>query len=264
LVSCLASAVVAVGADVLVGAEVPAASRRPIAEVSHREWDALLKTYVDNAGLVDYRLWKSDAAGVASLDRYLAGLSGANVDSPAPREAILAFWINAYNALTIRGILREYPTTSIKNHTALFGYNIWRDLKLPVGDDRRSLDDIEHKLLRPLGDPRIHFALVCASRGCPRLRDEAYTPDRLAEQLDDNARHFFAQPQSFRVEAGGKVFVSSILQWYGEDLGPNPPDVLRRIAVWTPAASRAAVTAPNAVIRYLPYDWSLNEQPRSP
>jgi hypothetical protein len=264
LIALVVSAVGAKGADVLVGSETAADARTPVARVSHAEWDRLLRSYVDGDGLVDYRRWKSDGAGSASLDNYLATLSTASLEPPSPRAAVLAYWINAYNAVTVRGILREYPTTSIKNHTALFGYNIWRDLKLRVGDELKSLDDIEHRVLRPLGEPRIHFALVCASRGCPRLLDEAYVAERLDGQLDRNARHFFAQPANFRVGTGGKVFLSSILQWYGEDFGSGRAEVLRRLAPWAPATSRPALDAPNASVSYLPYDWSLNEQPRNP
>ena len=150
----------------------------------------------------------------------------------ATREAKLAFWINAYNAVTVHGILREYPTTSIRNHTAkLFGYNIWHDLQLYVGGTAYSLDTMEHQILRKMSEPRIHFAIVCASIGCPRLLNEAYTADRINEQLEINSKDFFARAQNFRYDQSKKQFyVSAILDWFGEDFGNSQAEQLRRIS----------------------------------
>ena len=134
----------------------------------------------------------------------------------------LAFWINAYNATTIEGILQVYPTSSIRNHTAkVAGYNLWKDLPLLVGGKPHSLDAMEHQILRKMGEPRIHFAIVCASVGCPRLMNEAYTPDRIEEQLALNTRDFFSRSQNFQVDQSGVMHVSSILDWFGEDFGPT-------------------------------------------
>ena len=113
------------------------------------------------------------------IDRVLTtdinGLSQANPQAHSTRHAKLAFWINAYNAVTVHGILREYPTSSIRNHTAkLAGYNIWKDLQLAIGGRAYSLDTMEHMILRPEREPQIHFAIVCASIGLSRLLNEAY------------------------------------------------------------------------------------------
>jgi len=151
-------------------------------QIDHRSWDALLKRYVNQRGNVDYQAWKQSAADQRALDAYLAHLSSANPNAQALGAAKLAFWINAYNAVTIKGILREYPTSSIRNHTAkLFGYNIWDDLLLTVGGKPYSLNHMEHEVLRKMGEPRIHFAIVCASISCPRLLNEAYTASRLEQ-----------------------------------------------------------------------------------
>ena len=199
----------------------------------------------------------------AKLDQYLAELSRGDVDGDSPKAAKLAYWINAYNAVTLRGILREYPTTSIRNHTAkLWGYNIWEDLFLVAGDKRWSLEAIEHEVLRKLGEPRIHFAIVCASIGCPRLLNEAYTPARVDAQLTTNARDFFAQPTNFRV-AGDTVYLSSILDWFGEDFGDNTGAVLCRIRAWVPEDQRPRL-AGRLTVKYTDYDWGLNEQPAAP
>lgn len=258
----LGVAAVAGAEDVYVGVEVPAGRRVPLDAIDHAPFDALLKRYVDDSGRVDYRGWKGSADSVAALDAYLASLSAGD-PSRTTKAAQVAFWVNAYNAVTIRGILREYPTSSIRNHTAaVWGYNIWKDLLLRVGGGAPSLNDIEHQTLRPLGDPRIHFALVCASVGCPKLRNEAYTPQRLEEQLEDNARHFFAQRQNFVADPVARTIgLSSILDWYGEDFGKSDAEILRRIAAWLPDdAARTLASSPGVRVKHLDYDWSLNER----
>ena len=137
-------------------------------DIDHSEWDQLLRKYVDDNGMVNYRAWHASQTDRRKLSQYLNQLSTASSGASSSRDGKLAFWINAYNAVTVHGILREYPTSSIRNHTAkLYGYNIWKDLKLQVDGSAYSLDDIEHKLLRKMGEPRIHFAIVCASIGCP-------------------------------------------------------------------------------------------------
>ena len=174
----------------------------------------------------------------------------------------MAYWINAYNAVTVEGILREYPTSSIKNHTGLVGYNIWDDLLLRVGDESRSLNAIEHEILRKLGEPRIHFAIVCASIGCPRLLNEAFLAERLDEQLSENARHFFAQSRNFRIDdAANTVYLSSILSWFGGDFGSSQAEQLAWVAPYfADDAAREAAAAEGVTVKYLDYDWNLNEQ----
>jgi len=118
--------------------------------------------------MVDYRRWNASQEDRQALDEYVVHLSAANLEEKASRNSRLAFWINAYNAVTMYGILREYPTSSIRNHTAkVVGDNIWNDLKLDVGGRLDTLNDMEHKILRKMGQPGIHFAIVCASVGCP-------------------------------------------------------------------------------------------------
>ncbi len=258
-----ACSIVEAGPKVTVGRNVAASDRVSIDQIDHSDWDRLLKKYVDQSGNVDYRRWKQTAEDVQRLDMYLAHLSMADPRVRASREATLAFWINAYNAVTIKGILREYPTTSIRNHTArVFGYNIWKDLQLLVAGESFYLEQMEHEILRKMNEPRIHFAIVCASMSCPRLRNEAYAGQNLEAQLADNARDFFAKPGNFRYDPSGQRFyLSSILKWFAEDFGGDQATQLRAIAPYlpTPAAQQAANT--NAVhISYLGYDWDLNDQ----
>ena len=179
------------------------------------------------------------------------------------REGQLAFWINAYNALTVYGILGVYPTDSIRNHTAkVFGYNIWKDLLLPVGDKKYSLRAIEHQILRKMGEPRIHFAIVCASIGCPRLRSEAYAPGKLESQLADNTRDFFSRSKHFQADpANRRVRVSPILEWFGKDFAPTPQKALASLVDYMPdEAARRLISSEDLSVSYLDYDWSLNKR----
>jgi len=247
--------------DIQVGASVPAAQQIPLSHIDHTAWDGLLHKYVDQKGMVQYAAWKRSAEDMQALDKYLQLLSYSN--GQGSREEQLAFWINAYNAVTVKGILNEYPTTSIRNHTAkLFGYNIWKNLKLIVGAKPISLDDMEHQVLRKMGEPRIHFAIVCASIGCPRLLNEAYVADRLDAQLTLNAKAFFADPSKFRYDAArGMFFISPILEWFGEDFGSSRAAQLQRIAAWLPdAASQQAASAGRGKMTFVDYDWGLNDR----
>ncbi len=227
----------------------------------HDLWDSLLKKYVDGKGLVNYKAWKASEGDMARLNTYIQQLSTATTKD-APRNVQLAYWINAYNAVTVWGILREYPTSSIRNHTAkLWGYNIWKNLKLRVGGSRLSLDDIEHKVLRKAGEPRIHFAIVCASIGCPRLLAEAYSADKLDEQLNRNAEDFFSDQRKFRWDKDGqRVELSPILDWFKEDFGETIAERLAFCARFAPEESRALLSSGKAKVSYLDYDWSLNAQ----
>lgn len=263
LVVLLTATTVRAGSKVTLGQRWPAAQQLPLDRIDHAPFDALLKKYVDPSGLVDYGRWKASSADMRALDAYLNLLSRGAPGQSVPRNAAMAFWINAYNAVTIRGILREYPTSSIRNHTArVFGYNIWKDLLLTVGGRGVSLSQIENDYLRRMGDPRIHFAIVCASIGCPKLRNEAYVAERLDEQLTDNARAFFADPRKLRYDARARqLAVSPILKWYAGDFGPTLQQQLATIAPYLsdPAARQAA--ASGAVrVTFLPYDWGLNDQ----
>lgn len=235
----------------------------PLDRVDHSAWDRLLQKYVDQDGMVDYGAWKASRADRAALKGYLATLSAADPTAQTTKDGKLAFWINAYNALTVQGILDVYPTSSIRNHTAkVVGYNIWDDLLLPVGGQQYSLSHIEHEILRKLGEPRIHFAIVCASIGCPRLLNRAYQPENLQSQLAGNTRDFFARQRNFQVDlASRKVRVSSILDWFGEDFGPTPQKGLAGLAKYMPdEATRKLTASGDFSVSYLDYDWSLNKQ----
>jgi hypothetical protein len=242
-------------------AGAPASAGAPSVRFDHSTWDGLVKTYVDDDGLVDYRRWKANDA--RRLKAYLAIFSFVNPEQLADRSERLAFWINAYNALTVDAILHFYPLKSIKDKVSrVVGYNVWDDYRMSVGGTEYSLNDIEHKVLRPMQEPRIHFAIVCASKSCPVLRNEAYTSTHLDAQLDDATRGFFASPRGLRLDPeAGRASLSSILKWFAEDFGTDEErrDFVARYAP-TPAA-RNLLRSPDVKIGYLTYDWGLNEQP---
>lgn len=230
--------------------------------VDHSMYDALLKRYVDDRGFVNYRDWKRADEG--TLDQYLAAAGRVDPKTLRDKSEQLAFWINVYNALTIKGILKFYPTKSIKDHVSPIGFNIWKDFKITIHSQEYSLDNIEHDVLRKMGEPRIHFAIVCASIGCPRLLNDAYTGERLDGQLTANARDFFANPEKFRIDRDdGTVYLSPIFDWFGEDFGGKDQTRLAFVKRFLANADdQAFLGRSDLSIKYLDYDWNLNDQRR--
>jgi hypothetical protein len=239
-------------------------------DIDHSSYDALLQKYVDRRGLVAYARWKANAEDRAALDAYLSHLGEADPDRPASRQATLAYWINAYNALTIKGILDVYPTTSIRKHASPVKYdptlktNLWFDLHLRVGERRYNLTEIEHEVLRRMGEPRIHFALVCASRGCPPLRNHAYRADNVDDFLGGNARTFFAAEENFIASEDIRTLqISEILKWYAADFGATPQQQIHLLRPYFPETDTLGWLEDGKPIKieYLSYDWDLNDQP---
>ncbi|VTR91094.1 Secreted protein containing DUF547 OS=Rhodopirellula maiorica SM1 GN=RMSM_01751 PE=4 SV=1: DUF547 [Gemmata massiliana] len=247
---------------VFIGEPYPRENRVPLAEVDHGPFDALLAKFVDSNGRVAYADWKASDADVRALHEYLTAVGRADIDGPAPHESTLAFWINVYNALTLAGILRVYPTTSIRNHTGrVFGFNIWKNLRLHIGDRTFSLSEIEHGVLRLLSDPRVHFALVCASNSCPVLRPRAFTGDTVQHELEASAREFFARPDAVRIDSEKQVVsLSKLFKWYGPDFTSTSADLLTAIRKFLPDAARDQIDSMQTQVEFLPYDWKLNDQ----
>ncbi len=225
---------------------------------NHSLLDKTLKVYVKDA-LVDYAALKADRR---DLDRYLAAVSGlAESDFTAwPEKQRLAFLINAYNAYTLQLIIDHYPVKSIKD---IGGWRKgpWDQLVVHLFGRTLTLNDLEHKILRVQYDePRIHFALVCAARGCPPLRNEAYVAIRLDAQLDDQARQFLATANKNRVEASERVvYLSPLFKWYGSDFEKKSGSVVAALKPYWPKRAAAVPGNDGFKIRYTEYDWSLNE-----
>jgi hypothetical protein len=217
-------------------------------------WNQLLHQYVDELGRVDYS-WQ--AASQAALVDWLGEMASVEIRT-WDRDTQLAYWINLYNALTINQVLRLYPIPSIQPE--IFGVpNMVAFLRFfsrsaPPMD--YSLNHVEHDILRPqFQDPRIHFALVCAAKGCPLLRNEAYVPERVQTQLEEDARRFITNPEKVRYESG-VLYLSKIFKWYGGDFIPGFGSVTGYL--------QGFISVPiEAPIRYLPYDWSLNQRTSS-
>jgi len=242
---------------------------------SHKAWDELLKrhvTYVENgnASRVSYAGFAKDRALLRKvLDSYEA-VTKAEFDTWA-KPTQQAFLINAYNALTIEKILTRYPNIkSIRDFGSVFG-NPWKDKFFKLFGTPATLDNIEHDILRKEGvydDPRVHVAVVCASIGCPMLRNEAFVPEKLEEQLEDGMRRFMSDRTRNRYNpATGKLEISKIFDWYGKDFEKghkgyaSVKQALSRYAdqLAEKPEDRALVRTQKADVAFLDYDWSLND-----
>jgi hypothetical protein len=243
---------------------------------SHGLFTEILKAHVAH-GLVDYAALKADPA---ALDRYLAELSRVSEGQMASwdRAEQLAFLLNLYNASTLRLILDHYPVESIKDIGSLFD-GPWDQPVVGLYGRRISLNELEHGILRKIyHEPRIHMALVCAAKGCPPLRSEAYTGRRLWEQLDDQTRQLLADPRKFRIDRERAiVYFSPIFKWYGDDFltgstmsaGLSGPERTRRAIAgfclpYLAPADRSYLESQTYSVRFLDYDWSLNRQADPP
>lgn len=249
------------------------------AEIDYSAYAAALK-HVDARGMVNYRALK---AAPRDLDRFLgqiAKLDRATYDAWSEKEKI-AFWTNAYNAITLKVILNYHPIESSWAASLRYPKNsirqisgVWDKLKFTVMGRAMTLDEIEHETLRKqFTEPRIHMALVCAAMGCPPLRNEPYAGARLDDQFDDQAKSFLGNDKKFRIDRrGGKVYLSPIFKWFGADFEKKWPSgtfaghdktesaVLNFVSQHlSPADARYLRTA-RYKVEYLDYDWSLNEQ----
>ncbi len=220
--------------------------------VDNSIYDELLLKYVKN-GVVDYQGFKDEES---KLDQYLKVLEDVKPDTLAPKEQF-AFYINAYNAWTIKLILSAYPgVESIKDLGNIFK-SPWEKKICRINGQVITLDDIEHKILRPrFRDPRVHFAVNCASKGCPPLRSEPYSGKSLDLQLDEMTSSFINNTKYNRLE-GNTLYVSSIFKWYSEDFNH---DIIGFFLKYAKGDFKRRLEAGKGgiKIKYLKYDWSLN------
>ena len=224
---------------------------------SHELFDQVLQEYVDSQGRVDYARLKSNPG---TLESYLDLLAVNAPSDNATFQTKLAFWINAYNALTIKGVLDHYPTTSVRK-IKLFG-GFFSRIKFQVGGRSYTLDNIEHDIIRyEFGDPRIHFALVCASLGCPILEKRAFVRETLEKRLDNATANFINNQEKVRLDReNGVLHLSQIFEWYAEDFEDTHGSVINFISEYLPEADAAVLKKDEVRIQYLKYDWSLNAQ----
>ena len=243
--------------------EAPAASDVRPQTPEWAAWDALLLAHTlevaDVAGVrVDY-------AAIACDPRWPTLVTGiAAAEPPQTRPEQLAFWINAYNVLAIDVVIRNRPLESIRD-AGSFLRPVWSRPAGRAAARNVSLGEIEHEILRPLGDPRIHAAIVCASTSCPSLTREAFRPERIDAQLDEAARRFLADPRKgARVAEGGDALrISPIFKWFREDF-EEEGGVRGWLEPRLPESERAWLRSrgPTAPLDYFDYDWSLNDASR--
>ena len=222
------------------------------ADVDHGIYGELLEKYVVKHR-VNYAGFQREEA---RLDQYLDRLSAVDPDQLTRNQA-MAFYINAYNAYTIKLILSKYPELNSIKELGSFFSNPWNKKFIPLQGRTVTLDYIEHEVLRPrYKDPRIHFAINCASKGCPPLRNTPYTGLDLERELEEQTRAFINDPSRtfFR---DNTLFVSKIFDWFGEDFDDNPEAFVRRYAEGELKAALDNARG-NIKIAYLSYDWSLN------
>ena len=223
---------------------------------THGEFDALLKKYVTKEGKVSYQGFIKDSL---ALNRYLNLLSKTRPDTKTwTRQEQMAFWINAYNAFTIKLIIQYYPIKSIKEIGSSiqipFVNTPWDIKFIVIGNEKLDLNAIEHvKLRKEFEDPRIHMALVCASKSCPLLLNEAYDPKKLDNQLNQQTSAFLADPFRNKVSPD-KPQISMIFNWYSMDFTKKGGSVTSFIN-----AHASIKIKEKAKITYLDYDWGLNE-----
>lgn len=221
----------------------------------HDPWTALLKTHVED-GRVDYLGFKRDED---KLDGYLAALAAVSPRA-LNREERLAFYINAYNSYTVKLILTNFskgrPVKSIKHIGGLFA-SPWSISFVDIGGETISLDTLEHKIIRPqFKDPRVHFAINCASKGCPPLMNEAYAGRSLDRQLEANTRSFLNHPDNTFVDKD-RLYVTKIFSWFAEDFNHDIIGFLREYATGR-LLLELDKAGSSLQVKYLDYDWSLN------
>ena len=240
-----------------------------------------LKINVDDVGMVNYRNLKAQPQKLQAFVTALSDVERKDFDKWSDNEKI-AFWLNAYNALTLKAIIDNYPIKSSFFKSRIYPKNsirqiagVWDKITFKVMRHNLTLSHIEHKILRvKFNEPRIHIAMVCAALGCPPLRNEPYTGDKLQEKLDDQIRRFLANSAKFKIErVNDRLYLSQIFKWFANDFikkygikknlgrhNKGESAVLNFIASYLGKAQKDYVLTGKFKIKYLKYDWSLNEQ----
>ena len=212
--------------------------------VNHTTWNQLLKKHVSDQGKVDYLGFKKD---LTELNAYLDWLSKCKPSETWSKDQLMAFWINAYNALTIKLIVDRYPISSIKDI-----YSPWNIKVITIANKTLSLNNIEHDILRKMGDPRIHFGIVCASISCPKLQNEAFNTQNTNRLLNKASKEFLADSTKNELTIDAAE-LSKIFKWFAKDFKQEGSliDFLNKFA--------DIRIASNATISFKDYNWGLNE-----
>lgn len=249
--------------------------------ISYENYSKVLETYVNEKGNVNYRELKENSSELEAFLNNLETLDPKNYQEWNKEEKI-AFWINSYNAFTLKVIIDHYPIKSSFFRSLSYPKNsirqipgAWDKITFSVMGKELTLDQIEHQILRrEFQEPRIHMALVCAANSCPLLRREPYEGFKLHEQLKDQTEKFLAEPRNFSIDKiNRRIYLSSVFKWFGEDFiktygvktrikGHNPEEraVLHFISQHLPEEERKFLYEGFYSIKYIKYNWTLNEQ----
>lgn len=221
--------------------------------IDHAPLEILLTKYVNSQGNVGYAQWNTDKADRDALKSYLANVADAQVDGYSSNSK-LAFYINAYNAIVLDSILKQWP---VKNVMTLDGF--FDKSKHTIAGQQMTLDDLEHnKVIRvQFQEPRIHFVLVCAAKSCPRLLTTALTAVNLEKNLESAAREFI--PKATRVEEN-KVFTSQLFDWFKQDFEKHSGSIQAYLTRYVSADIAQVLNNGTSTVEFTEYDWSINKQ----
>lgn len=233
-----------------------------VTTVDHAPWGRFLRRYVrvvaDGINRVDYGAVGQDDRRL--LEGYLAGLAEVPV-TRLNRDEQMAYWINLYNALTVEVVLAHYPVRSIRDidiSPGPFADGPWGKRLVEVESEPLSLDDIEHRILRPIWrDPRVHYAINCAALGCPNLQPTPFTGGHLDHALDEAAMAFVNHPRGVRLD-GDKLYASSIYAWFKDDFGGDDRGVIQHLIAYAPPRLALRLQDFSAIAEH-GYDWRLND-----
>lgn len=214
-------------------------------EFLHKEFDELLQKHVSISGAVSYEGFKKD---VGILDSYLTALSKSVPDKTTNHNEKLAYWMNAYNAFTIKLVVNKYPVSSIKDISS----KPWDIKFILLGESTYSLNDIEHTILRKMGDPRIHVGINCASVSCPELSNRAFTAVNVNSELDKLVKAFLLDRSKNKINEN-EVGLSKIFSWFKDDFTTKGT-----LVDWINKYSDVKVKS-TAKISFLKYNWNLNQ-----
>ena len=247
-------ATLAIGALVALSAHAA-----PLSSAEARDlWSHVVTRFVDEQGRTNFDALAADRSELDEFVAYVERVSPATAPELFPRRAdVLAYHLNAYNALAMRGIIDEGVTDGFNSFLKRQLFFRWR--KVTVGGRSMSLSAYENEVIRPLGEPRVHFALNCMVRSCPRLPQKAFSADELEAQLEAAAREFFNDARNVRVDAAARVvWLSALLDFYTEDFAP---DGTRESLIAYVNRYRDEPIDAKLAVKFIPYDWTLNRQP---
>lgn len=245
--------------DVDLAEHFSTSSENLVIEIDNDAWNRILDAYIqENDGINLFGYSRVTGQDRALLNEYIEYLTTLPVSSLTAAQQF-AYWTNLYNSLTIAVILDHYPVDSIRDiSSSLLSRGPWKRKLIAIDGIKLGLDDIEHEILRPIfKDSRIHYAVNCASIGCPNLQPKAYAHETLDEMLDQAAVEYINHPRGVNVDQGN-LTVSSLYKWYSEDFGENIPKIIDHLLVYAEPELASQLMAFDRISSYR-YDWDLNE-----